>query len=208
MIGFRAEQLVFVDEAIFNETTGWRQYGYSPVGQAVEYFDDRTRTKSWSICPAYTTDGYLNCTGIKLGYYNGDEFFDWFIARLLPTAKANGKTVIIMDNVGIHQAERLREACEAFGCELHYLPPYSPDFNPIEMTFSVLKAWVRRHYHESWPRFSGSFDDWLRRAIVESQCDRFPREHFKRCGTGYIFEADLIAFEQQLAAGDYVVDFR
>jgi len=79
---------------------------------------------------------------------------------------------------------------------VRYLPPYSPDYNPIELTFSVLKAWVRRHFDDTWPRFEGTFGDFLHYAVERSECDRYPRQHFKH--SGYIFEADIRALEREL----------
>jgi len=52
--------------------------------------------------------------------------------------------IVIMDNVGVHKVEGVREATEARGATLFYLPPYSPDLNPIEQFFSKLKALLRK----------------------------------------------------------------
>jgi transposase len=57
----------------------------------------------------------------------------------LPTAK-----LIIVDNYAVHQSYKVRRLIKAHGCYLSYLPPYSPDFNPIEMAFSKLKAYLRK----------------------------------------------------------------
>ena len=94
------------------------------------------------MLPAYTIEGYLPCTAIKEGWFNGDELYDWIITQLLPHCNAfpAPRSVIIMDNASIHVNPRIKEAIEAHGCQIRYLPPYSPDFNPIELTFSVLKV--------------------------------------------------------------------
>lgn len=84
MLGLRAEQLVFIDKSLFNSTTGWRKKAWSAIGQPARYHYDISRGKSWSILPAYTVDGYLPCTGIKEGYFNADEFYDWICNSLLP----------------------------------------------------------------------------------------------------------------------------
>jgi transposase len=54
--------------------------------------------------------------------------------------------VLVLDNASIHRSPRLRELCEAYSVALEFLPPYSPDFNPIEATFHNLKAWIQRNY--------------------------------------------------------------
>ena len=88
---------------------------------------------------------------------------------------------------------------------MKYLPPYSPDYNPIELTFSVLKSWIRRHFHEIWPHYEGTFGDFLRYAIERSRCDQHAKAHFKHAageGGGYIFEADIRTLEEQLMQFD------
>ncbi len=75
LLQLTAEQLVFVDETLFNETTGWRHQAYAPVGEPARYQASRKRGHSWSVLPAYTIDGYLPCTGIREGWFNGEAFF-------------------------------------------------------------------------------------------------------------------------------------
>ncbi len=111
-----------------------------------------------------------------------------------------------MDNVSVHCNARIEELITSHGCEVRYLPSYSPDFNPIELSFSVLKAWVRQHFEEIWPHFEGTFDEFLHYAVERSRCDRFPRQHFKHSAAGgYIFEADIRALERDLEAD--TIDF-
>ena len=92
------------------------------------------------------------------------------------------------------------------GSKVLYLPPYSPDYNPIELSFSVLRAWVKRHYHAFWPIFEGDFCAFLRHAIQESECDRFAIQHFRFSGTGYIFEGDIDTFNRELSNTHYGLD--
>lgn len=142
MLGLRGQQLVFIDESLFNSTTSWRKKAWSAIGQPTRYHYDISRRKSWSILPAYTVDGYLQCTSIKEGYFNADEFFNWVQNSLLPVCRPG--SVIIIDNNNTHVNARIERAITAAGFQVKYLPPYSPDFNPIELTFSVLKAWIKR----------------------------------------------------------------
>ena len=81
---FVAEDLVFLDESIFNEKTGWRYHGYAPTGTMPEINADINRGKTWSICAAMTLDGYLPCTGLKEGYFNTGDFLVWLREKLLP----------------------------------------------------------------------------------------------------------------------------
>jgi transposase len=76
------------------------------------------------------------------GPING-EWFEAYVAQvLLPTLRAGD--VVIMDNLSSHKRVSVREMIEAKGARLRFLPPYSPDFNPIEMAFSKLKALLRK----------------------------------------------------------------
>ena len=69
--------------------------------------------------------------------------FEAYVERVLaPTLRP--AQVVVMDNLAAHKGSRVRELIEAKGCELLYLPPYSPDLNPIEQAFSKIKALLRR----------------------------------------------------------------
>ena len=69
--------------------------------------------------------------------------FETYIERLLAPSLSPGQ-VLVMDNLGAHRGERVRELIQERGCELLYLPPYSPDLNPIEEAFSKVKGLLRR----------------------------------------------------------------
>jgi hypothetical protein len=118
----------------------------------------------YSILPALSLDGVLYCHIVE-GSFNGKLFFN-FIRGLLdqmqPYPAPN--SVIVMDNCRIHHNPLIREMIETrcvcwtvdllcvvnarrSGMRLEYLPAYSPDFNPIEQAFSVIKNYVRRHYN-------------------------------------------------------------
>jgi len=75
------------------------------------------------------------------GPLNG-EVFEWYVREELAPALTAGQ-VVVLDNLSSHHRASIRTLIEARGCTLLYLSPYSPDFNPIEMLFSKLKAMVR-----------------------------------------------------------------
>lgn len=83
---------------------------------------------------------------------NGATFLAYVEHVLVPTLSLGD--IVIMDNLPAHKANSVRQAIETAGCELLYLPPYSPDFNPIEMAFSKLRALLRaraeRSVHTLW----------------------------------------------------------
>lgn len=94
-----------------------------------------------------TTIGALSLTGMQASFaFEGatdKEAFMTFVHELLiPTLKPG--QVVVMDNLGAHKAKGVREAITAAACQLVYLPPYSPEFNPIEECWSKVKAILRK----------------------------------------------------------------
>ena len=86
--------------------------------------------------------------------------------------------VIVLDNVSIHTNDDVAAVIREAGYSVKYLPPYSPDYNPIELTFGVLKAWIKRNYMYCRAQYGGDFGAFLQAAIEQSRCDRFSRKHF------------------------------
>ena len=154
------------------------------------------RGETYFILPAYTTDGYLPCTGLKLGYYNSENFQDWLARDLLPLCNPYPQhhSIVVLDNLSIHINAEVREIVESHGCLLWFLPPYSPDYNPIELTFSILKAWMKRNFRRLRSEFH-DFGGFLAYAIEHSGCDKHAVKHFKHSANGYIFEGDYEAFQ-------------
>lgn len=77
-----------------------------------------------------------------------------------------------MDNLGSHKAKSIRQAIQAAGARLWFLPPYSPDLNPIEQAFAKVKHWMRmaqRRNHEDTWRYLGSLID----TITPAECDNY-----------------------------------
>jgi len=94
-----------------------------------------------------TFTGALRMSGLTApmvldGAMNGAAFLAYVEQVLVPTLRPGD--IVIMDNLPAHKPVAIRQAIEAAGAELRFLPPYSPDFNPIEMAFSKLKALLRK----------------------------------------------------------------
>lgn len=94
-----------------------------------------------------TFTGALRLTGMTApfvydGPMNGSVFLAYIGQVLAPTLKRGD--IVIMDNLPAHKSTAVRQAIEAAGATLQFLPPYSPDFNPIEMAFAKLKALLRK----------------------------------------------------------------
>ncbi|KAJ2932106.1 hypothetical protein H1R20_g5000, partial [Candolleomyces eurysporus] len=140
---YSPEQLVFVDESACNRNTTKRSHGWAPVGTRSRRRDYFVRGQRYSILPALSLDGILHLDIIDRAYTS--ELFNGFIDGLLnnmnPFPAPN--SVIVMDNASIHKSDELRAMVEQQGMRILFLPPYSPDYNPIEEAFSAIKAWIR-----------------------------------------------------------------
>jgi len=108
-----------------------------------------SRSERYSILPALTKEGFL-CEEIVQGSFSASMFFFFVRDTLLPRCNPYParNSVLVMDNAQIHRHPLIRETIEAAGCKLVMLPPYSPDFNPIELAFGVVKRWITRHHLE------------------------------------------------------------
>ena len=104
------------------------------------------------------------------------EVFETYIEHFLTPVLRPGQ-VVVMYNLGAHKGERVRELIESRGCELLYLPPYSPDLNPIEEAFSKVKGVLRRA--GSWTR--GALIEAMGRAL-DAVASRDARGFFEHCG--------------------------
>lgn len=99
-------------------------------------------------------------------------------------------------NASTHRNRRIRELCAEFGVEVLYLPPYSPDFNLIELTFGLLKAWIKKHYCTIGREYQ-DFGSFLEYAILFSGASGHAEEHFRHCRV--LFEEDIQRLEAELA---------
>jgi len=149
------ETHVYVDESACNRHTSNRGYAWAPTGDRARRHDYFVRGTRYSILPAISLDGVLHLDIITHSW-TAEEFrkyIDILLDQMNPYPLRN--SVLIMDNASTHHFEGLREMVEACGRHLIYLPPYSPDFNPIEEGFSAMKAWIRRHQHYLLAEMSG-----------------------------------------------------
>ena len=101
----------------------------------------RNHGKNTTLVAALTPDG-LHVPWLIEGAMD-TETFAWYIAEQLGPTLRPGQ-VVVLDNLSVHKAASIRQALEARGCSLLFLPPYSPDCTPIEQAFSKVKAHLRR----------------------------------------------------------------
>ncbi len=134
------ERLVFVDEMGVHTSLA-PLYGYSRKGERVHLQVPRNRGRNTTLLASITLRGMGETLAVE-GSTN-QEVFEAYIERVLaPTLEAG--QVVIMDNLSAHKPARVGELIESRGCELIYLPAYSPDFNPIEEAFAKIKGMLRQ----------------------------------------------------------------
>jgi transposase len=133
-------RLVFVDEMGTNTSLS-PVYAYSPKGRRAYAEVPRNRGKNTTLLSSMSLEGMGPCLAVEGA--TSATVFESYVEQLLAPTLRRGQ-IIVVDNLSAHKGERVRELIEARGCELLYLPPYSPDFNPIEEAFSKIKGLLRK----------------------------------------------------------------
>jgi len=134
------EKFVFLDET-WTKTNMTPTHGRVEIGKRVIDFVPHGHWKTTTFLAALRHDG-LTAPLVIDGAINGKIFLAWVKQELLPTLQTGD--IVVMDNLSSHKVAGVKEAIESVGAKMLYLPPYSPDFNPIENVFSKLKTLVRK----------------------------------------------------------------
>ena len=170
---FDINKLVFLDESSI-KTSMVRLYGWSPKGKRIRDYVPDARWKSLSILSALRSDGSTEAM-VYEGGLTGELFKAWLKECLLKTLKKDD--ILVMDNLSSHKVAGVKEILTSAGIKLEYLPPYSPDFNPVEAMWSKVKNNLRK--------VAKTKIDELEKAVGES-LDRLKRSDatgwFKHCG--------------------------
>ena len=168
-----AQRLVFVDEMGTN-TSLHPLYAWSPRGERAHCAVPRNRGPNTTLIASMTDEGMGPCLAVE--GVTTRIVFEAYVEKVLVPSLRHGQ-VVVMDNLSAHKGERVRELVESAGCELLYLPPYSPDFCPIEEAFSKIKGLMRKTGARS------------RKALVEAMgkaldavTARDARRFFEHCG--------------------------
>jgi transposase len=131
-----SDDLVFLDEC--GATTQMtRSCGRCQGGERLVASVPQGHWKVLTTIAAITTQGIL--TAVTVDAATDAEVFRHFVTEALVPALRPGQ-VVVMDNLSSHKTAGIREAIEAAGCRVLYLPPYSPDLNPVENAFSKIKS--------------------------------------------------------------------
>lgn len=117
-----------------------RLRGRAPVGERLVDKVPHGHWKTTTLIAALGIEG-VRCSTVVDGAVNGDVFEAFVQQVLVPQLKPGD--VVVMDNLSSHKRDRTRQAIERVGAQLTFLPPYSPDLNPIEMIFAKAKHLLR-----------------------------------------------------------------
>lgn len=151
-----------------------RLRGRAPRGERCRASVPHGHWKTTTFVGALRLDG-VTAPMVLDGPMHGDAFFAYIEQVLAPALRPDD--VVIMDNLPAHKGARIRDAIEKTGARLRFLPPYSPDFNPIEKAFAKIKALLRkaaaRTINELWKVIGEALD-----AFTPAECENY----FTACG--------------------------
>jgi transposase len=138
---FDPRRLVFVDESGFH-TSMTRLYARAPRGERAYGKVPRNRGKNTTLIAAITLEGAMG-ESVAIEGATDAEAFEAYVEHFLAPSLEEGQ-VVVLDGLGAHRTEKVRELVEGRGADLVFLPSYSPDLNPIEEAFSKIKQLVRK----------------------------------------------------------------
>jgi transposase len=168
LAGVPAEKLVFLDES-GARTNMTRLYGWGEVGQRVIDPVPHGHWKTCTMLAAVRLSGPLAAVTIDAAV-NADAFILWTREVLAPCLTPGD--VVVMDNLPAHQVPGVAEAVEAAGASVRYLPPYSPDYNPIENMWSKVKTHLRAAAARTFDALGQAIDNALA-SITPTDCRGF-----------------------------------
>ena len=164
------ERLVFIDET-GTSTNMARLRGRARRGERLVGKIPHGHWKTTTVVAGLRSDA-LTAPCVIDGPMNGNTFLAYVEQILAPSLKPGD--IVVLDNLSAHKVAGVREAVEAAGARLLYLPPYSPDFNPIEQLFAKIKALLRKAAERSvdglWSRIASLLD-----AFTPQECANYLR---------------------------------
>jgi transposase len=168
-----ARTLVFVDEMGTNTSLS-PLYGWSKKGERARCSVPRNRGKNTTVLASMSLGGMGQSLAVEGA--TTSAVFEAYVERILAPTLRRGQ-VVVMDNLSAHKGKRVRELIEGRGCELLYLPSYSPDLNPIEEAFSKIKNLLRKSEARSREALLEAIG-----TAISAVSDQDARGFFKHCG--------------------------
>ena len=143
---YTTDMMVFLDETGIDRRDSLRMKGYSLRGKPSRKQTLLIRGEHVSALCIMSVEGILACDLVR-GGVNGDRFIEFIenslMPNLMPFNGCNPRSVVVMDNCAIHHVQEVTDLIRQTGALVHWLPPYSPDLNPIEEAFSKAKGIMR-----------------------------------------------------------------
>lgn len=168
-----SDDIVCIDETGFklNMTT---RYAWSAKGTRAIDHAPASKGKTITTIGAISKTGFV-CSAIGYGGTSSNSFYAFMKDELFPRLKTG--TIIILDNLSAHKDNRVKSLAETLGLKLVFQPPYSPEFNPIELAWNTIKTFVRSKR----PRTFQSLEkDFL--YAIESMPSSYFLQWFQKCG--------------------------
>jgi len=133
MLRLMIEQLMFMNESLFNKITDWYHQVYVFVNQSARYQVFRTKEHCWSVLLIYMKDEYLFCINIRKNWFNDETFFQWLADELLSLCSffSTSRSVIIMNNMNVHCNSWIEELIISHECQISYLSRWIDDLSLI-----------------------------------------------------------------------------
>ena len=172
--GIDVGKLVFLDESGVN-TAMFRRYGRCPRGERLVDAAPAAHWQSNTLPAAVRLGDGVVAPMVLDGPVTGESFAGYVRQSLVPELRPGD--IVVMDNLPAHKGAAVAEAVEGAGCRLVYLPPYSPDLNPIEPMWSKVKSVVRKAAARTFDALVDAVRDALRHVTAED-CDGY----FEHCG--------------------------
>ena len=145
---FRRDQFVFVDETGCKSKDHMRRFGYALRGKSPVQHGILHKGGRISAIAAIASTGVV-AVDMTTGSVNGEVFFDFvrtlLIPQMLPFDGENARSIVVLDNCSRHHVQHVIDLFVAAGILVLFLPPYSPDYMPIEETFSYVKYYLKKH---------------------------------------------------------------
>jgi len=169
------DRFVFLDESSA-KTNMTRLYGWSPIGTRCRFYGAHGHWKTATMVSAIRRSGVIAPATLLLdGPMNAATFLGYVERCLVPSLRAG--EIVVMDNLSAHKAAGVEEAIERAGASVWWLPPYSPELNPIEKLWSKIKSWLRRAAADTLDGLILATGEAFR-AVANDECANY----FKACG--------------------------
>jgi transposase len=168
-----ANRLVFVDEMGANTSLA-PLHGWSRRGERARCKAPRNRGKNTTLLASMSAEGVGPTLAVQGG--TNKAVFEAYVERVLAPSLKPGQ-LVVMDNLSAHKGEEVRELIEGRGCEVLFLPPYSPDLNPIEEAFSKIKGLLRKAAARTKEALIGALGEAISAVTAEDA-----RGFFEHCG--------------------------